>query len=180
MEVKTFEKEGIGSVRAVMRDGEPYVCARDVARACGYGKATSTVRSRCTEPPRYMPIGQGCGNNSARVIGEADAFRLCAGGTFHADERTRVGEWLFGDVFPAMRREARGEAAQLSLGICGEGPEVLEDAVEPVASPAEAPPHPDSARSLICKLRNAARESGNSVRANALADALAVMEGAAR
>ena len=26
MQVKTFEKEGVGSVRAVMRDGEPYVC----------------------------------------------------------------------------------------------------------------------------------------------------------
>ena len=41
------------------------------------------------------------------------------------------------------------------------------------------PPCPDAARVLICKLRNAARESGNSVRANALADALAVMDGAA-
>lgn len=35
MNVKTFEKEGVGSVRAVMRDGEPYVCARDAARESG-------------------------------------------------------------------------------------------------------------------------------------------------
>ena len=167
MQVKTFEKEGVGSVRAVMRDGEPYVCARDVARACGYGKATSAVRDRCAEPPTYMPIGLGCGNNSARVIGEADVFRLCAGGTFHADERSRAGEWLFGDVFPSMRREDRTDDA---------APEEIEIVVPEVRT---VPRDMADARSLICKLRNAARESGNSVRANALADALAVMDGAA-
>lgn len=167
MNVKTFEKEGVGSVRAVMRDGEPYVCARDVARACGYGKATSAVRDRCAEPPTYMPIGLGCGNNSARVIGEADVFRLCAGGTFHADERSRAGEWLFGDVFPSMRREDRTDDA---------APEEIEISVPEVRT---VPHDMADARSLICKLRNAARESGNSVRANALADALAVMDGAA-
>lgn len=167
MNVKTFEKEGVGSVRAVMRDGEPYVCARDVARACGYGKATSAVRDRCAEPPTYMPIGLGCGNNSARVIGEADVFRLCAGGTFHADERSRAGEWLFGDVFPSMRREDRSDDA---------APEEIEIVVPEVRA---VPRDMADARSLICKLRNAARESGNSVRANALADALAVMDGAA-
>lgn len=167
MQVKTFEKEGVGSVRAVMRDGEPYVCARDVARACGYGKATSAVRDRCAEPPTYMPIGLGCGNNSARVIGEADVFRLCAGGTFHADERSRAGEWLFGDVFPSMRREDRSDDA---------APEEIEIVVPEVRT---VPRDMTDARSLICKLRNAARESGNSVRANALADALAVMDGAA-
>lgn len=167
MNVKTFEKEGVGSVRAVMRDGEPYVCARDVARACGYGKATSAVRDRCAEPPTYMPIGLGCGNNSARVIGEADVFRLCAGGTFHADERSRAGEWLFGDVFPSMRREARSDDAT---------PEEIDIVVPEVRT---VPRDITDARSLICKLRNAARESGNSVRANALADALAVMDGAA-
>ncbi len=167
MNVKTFEKEGVGSVRAVMRDGEPYVCARDVARACGYGKATSAVRDRCAEPPTYMPIGLGCGNNSARVIGEADVFRLCAGGTFHADERSRAGEWLFGDVFPSMRREDRTDDA---------APEEIEIVVPEVRT---VPRDITDARSLICKLRNAARESGNSVRANALADALAVMDGAA-
>lgn len=166
MNVKTFEKEGVGSVRAVMRDGEPYVCARDVARACGYGKATSAVRDRCAEPPTYMPIGLGCGNNSARVIGEADVFRLCAGGTFHADERSRAGEWLFGDVFPSMRREDRTDDA---------APEEIEIVVPEVRT---VPRDMADARSLICKLRNAARESGNSVRANALADALAVMDGA--
>lgn len=167
MNVKTFEKEGVGSVRAVMRDGEPYVCARDVARACGYGKATSAVRDRCAEPPTYMPIGLGCGNNSARVIGEADVFRLCAGGTFHADERSRAGEWLFGDVFPSMRRENRSDDA---------APEEIEIVVPEVRA---VPRDMSDARSLICKLRNAARDSGNSVRANALADALAVMDGAA-
>ena len=167
MNVKTFEKEGVGSVRAVMRDGEPYVCARDVARACGYGKATSAVRDRCAEPPTYMPIGLGCGNNSARVIGEADVFRLCAGGTFHADERSRAGEWLFGDVFPSMRREDRTDDA---------APDEIEIVVPEVRT---VPRDITDARSLICKLRNAARESGNSVRANALADALAVMDGAA-
>ena len=167
MNVKTFEKEGVGSVRAVMRDGEPYVCARDVARACGYGKATSAVRDRCAEPPTYMPIGLGCGNNSARVIGEADVFRLCAGGTFHADERSRAGEWLFGDVFPSMRREDRTDDA---------APEEIEIVVPEVRT---VPRDMADARSLICKLRNAARESGNSVRANALADAMAVMDGAA-
>lgn len=177
MNVKTFEKEGVGSVRAVMRDGEPYVCARDVARACGYGKATSAVRDRCAEPPTYMPIGLGCGNNSARVIGEADVFRLCAGGTFHADERSRAGEWLFGDVFPSMRREDRSNDAPTQRGACDDA---APDEIEIIVPEARTVPRAAAdARSLICKLRNAARESGNSVRANALADALAVMDGAA-
>lgn len=175
MNVKTFEKEGVGSVRAVMRDGEPYVCARDVARACGYGKATSAVRDRCEEPPTYMPIGLGCGNNSARVIGEADVFRLCAGGTFHSEERSRVGEWLFGDVLPSMRRlYAEGDAEP-----CGEAPEAPEECDGgPGADPAPAAETPvGSPIALIRRLHGAAVESGNSVRANALADALAVIGG---
>lgn len=176
MNVKTFEKEGVGSVRAVMRDGEPYVCARDVARACGYGKATSAVRDRCAEPPTYMPIGLGCGNNSARVIGEADVFRLCAGGTFHADERSRAGEWLFGDVFPSMRREASPEDELAQLRIC-DGDAVPEETGIAAPEARAVPRASANVRSLICKLRDAARENGNGVRANALADALAVIEG---
>ena len=89
------------------------------------------------------------------------------GGTFHADERSRAGEWLFGDVFPSMRREDRSDDA---------APEEIEISVPEVRT---VPRDMADARSLICKLRNAARESGNSVRANALADALAVMDGAA-
>lgn len=172
MNVKTFEKEGVGSVRAVMRDGEPYVCARDVARACGYGKATSAVRDRCAEPPTYMPIGLGTGNNSARVIGESDVFRLCAGGTFHSEERTRAGEWLFGDVFPSMRRlSAEGDAEP-----CGEVPEAAEDRDGgPVPSAAEF--GRSLPASVLERMRKEAYRAGQNVRANALSDALAVIGG---
>lgn len=166
MNVKVFEKEGVGSVRAVMRDGEPFVCARDVARACGYGSMTSAVRDRCAEPPTYMPIGLGCGNNSARVIGEADVFRLCSGGVSHAESRFRAGEWLFGDVFPTMRESADEPE---------HGPE--EQAREPDAAdfPGTALGAP-SAAALLRKMRRVAVENGNHVRANALDDALAVLQ----
>lgn len=38
MELKIFEKSEFGSVRVVMKDGEPWFVASDVAKALGYEK----------------------------------------------------------------------------------------------------------------------------------------------
>ena len=41
--LKIFEKEEFGSVRVIMKDGEPWFVAKDVAQALGYASTNMTT-----------------------------------------------------------------------------------------------------------------------------------------
>nr|DAE63977.1 MAG TPA: antirepressor [Caudoviricetes sp.] len=188
-EIRTFKRGG-ASVRAVMVEGEPMVLFRDLSALCGYAANTGSARYYCAEPPTYVPVDNEYGSQTMRVVGEADAYRLVTSpAKKYAEERRSAGLWLFCEVFPEMRRlhaageapdaDAMDEPAGFVRHAPAQEPLSMAETECPPPSAAAEPPCPDAARVLICKLRNAARESGNSVRANALADALAVMDGAA-
>ncbi len=189
MDIKTFKRDG-ASVRAVMVEGEPMVLFRDLAALCGYTANNGTMRYYCAEPPTYVPVGGEFGSQTMRALGEADVWRVVASpAKRYAEERTAAGEWLFCEVFPSMRRlHAAGEvdcAETLDAPAGFVRREAEEGAPEepPADGPRGLPAGEPAARiapralALIRKMRDAARESGNGVRANALADALAVIEG---
>ena len=46
-QLKIFEKAEFGSVRVVMKDGEPWFVASDVARALGYEDPSRAVIQHC-------------------------------------------------------------------------------------------------------------------------------------
>lgn len=46
-ELKVFVKEEFGSVRVVMRGGEPWFIASDVAKALGYERPNDAVNTHC-------------------------------------------------------------------------------------------------------------------------------------
>lgn len=187
MDIKTFKRDG-ASVRAVMVEGEPMVLFRDLAALCGYAANSGSMRYYCAEPPTYVPVGGEFGPQTMRAVGEADVWRVVASpAKRYADERMAAGEWLFCEVFPSMRRlHAAGEvdcaeALDAPAGFARhDPPEPCADEEAAVPEVRTCPKAVADARQLLRKLRDAARESGNSVRANALADALAVMGGTAR
>lgn len=47
MELKIFEKTQFGSVRVIMKDGEPWFVASDVAKALGYENPSRDVQRHC-------------------------------------------------------------------------------------------------------------------------------------
>lgn len=47
MELRIFEKAEFGSVRVVMKDGEPWFVASDVAMALGYTNRAEAIRDHC-------------------------------------------------------------------------------------------------------------------------------------
>lgn len=46
-ELKVFENENFGSVRAVEEEGQPLFCGADVARALGYAKPQNAIAAHC-------------------------------------------------------------------------------------------------------------------------------------
>lgn len=173
--------QGLGpavSVRAVKSGGEPLFCALDIAHATEHAKWDSAMRGRCEEPARY--VGHGAGK--MRYLGIADAFRVIA--WQRSPRAAALGAWLLGTVAPQMlaepdKREMCKEAPAPARS--EEDSRTVELARRVLASASDdaaraRTERERAARSLLAKMRNEAAKIGNSVRANALADAMAVIE----
>ena len=103
--MKIFEKEEFGKVRVVMKDGEPWFVARDVAIALGYTNPAEAIQDHCkkynkinhhskTLPP-LPPV-------NILIIPESDVFRLIMRSNLPTAERFQ--DWVVGEVLPSIRK----------------------------------------------------------------------------
>lgn len=54
-EIKLFEKKEFGAVRIVIRNGNPWFGAKDVAAALGYADTDDAVRRHCNYAELFKP-----------------------------------------------------------------------------------------------------------------------------
>lgn len=105
MELRIFEKAEFGSVRVVMKDGEPWFVASDVAMALGYTNRAEAIRDHCkkvnkinhhskTLPPS-PPV-------NFLIIPESDVYRLVMRSNLPA--ATEFQDWVCEEVLPSIRR----------------------------------------------------------------------------
>lgn len=105
MELKIFEKAEFGSVRVVMKGGEPWFVASDVAMALGYTNRAEAIRDHCkkvnkinhhskTLPPS-PPV-------NFLIIPESDVYRLVMRSNLPA--ATEFQDWVCEEVLPSIRR----------------------------------------------------------------------------
>lgn len=105
MELKIFEKSEFGSVRVVMKDGEPWFVASDVAMALGYTNRAEAIRDHCkkvnkinhhskTLPPS-PPV-------NFLIIPESDVYRLVMRSNLPA--AIEFQDWICEEVIPSIRR----------------------------------------------------------------------------
>ena len=105
MELKIFEKTQFGSVRVVMKDGEPWFVARDVAQALGYTDTDQAIRIHCNYAKLFKPVettGLEIGPRGMYFIPEADVYALIFGSNLPTAAAFRA--WVCEEVLPSIRR----------------------------------------------------------------------------
>ncbi len=106
-ELKIFEKVEFGSVRVIMKDGEPWFVARDVAQALGYVDPADAVRRHCEKVNKITQQGGTPGSVntppvSLLIIPEEDVYALIFGSELPSAKAFR--RWLCDEVIPSIRR----------------------------------------------------------------------------
>lgn len=103
-ELKIFNNEEFGQVRAVMLDGEPYFVAKDIATVLGYKDPKNTVKNRCKRG-RVSEIPHPQNENkmlNVTVIPESDIYRLIIGSKIESAQKFE--SWVMDEVLPTIRK----------------------------------------------------------------------------
>lgn len=99
-EIKIFENQEFGKVRALEIDGKPYFAANDIANALGYKRTADAVTAHCkgSVKRRYLTDG---GEQEVKFIPEGDVYRLIVRSKLPSAEKFE--KWVFDEVLPSIR-----------------------------------------------------------------------------
>lgn len=100
-EIKIFENQEFGKVRALKIDGKPYFAANDIANALGYKRTADAVTAHCkgSVKRRYLTDG---GEQEVKFIPEGDVYRLIVRSKLPSAEKFE--KWVFDEVLPSIRQ----------------------------------------------------------------------------
>lgn len=100
-EIKIFENQEFGKVRALEIDGKPYFCAADVAKALGYSNCNDAVIRHCRAIVKCdTPISGKI--QEVNYIPEGDVYRLIVRSKLPSAENFE--KWVFDEVLPSIRQ----------------------------------------------------------------------------
>lgn len=100
-EIKIFENQEFGKVRALEIDGKPYFCAADVAKALGYSNCNDAVIRHCRAIVKCdTPISGKI--QEVNYIPEGDVYRLIVRSKLPSAEKFE--KWVFDEVLPSIRQ----------------------------------------------------------------------------
>lgn len=101
--LRTFTDERFGSVRTVLRDGEPWFVAADACRALELGQVTNAIRRLDADEKALISIkGISRGNDQVSVVNEPGLYTLVLGS--RKPEAKAFKRWITHDVIPAIRK----------------------------------------------------------------------------
>jgi prophage antirepressor-like protein len=86
------------TVRTIIKDGEPWFVAKDVAEALGYSKPENAIARHCKKKSTTPKQGGGF----MALIPESDVYRLIIKSKLPAAERFE--EWVMEEVLPTIRK----------------------------------------------------------------------------
>lgn len=103
MELRIFEKAEFGSVRVVMKGGEPWFVASDVAKALGYENPSRDVQRHCKKVNKITQTTDSVVPPlTVLIIPESDVYRLVMRSNLPA--ATEFQDWICEEVVPSIRR----------------------------------------------------------------------------
>ena len=103
MELRIFEKAEFGSVRVVMKGGEPWFVASDVAKALGYENPSRDVQRHCKKVNKITQTTDSVVPPlTVLIIPESDVYRLVMRSNLSA--ATEFQDWICEEVIPSIRR----------------------------------------------------------------------------
>lgn len=97
-----FDHESFGSIRTLLRDGDPWAVAKDVAEALGYADTDQAIRQHCKKAKNlndYYPV---TGLTPPKIIPEGDLYRLIFRSKLPQAEDFR--DWVCEEVLPSIRK----------------------------------------------------------------------------
>lgn len=101
-EIKIFENQEFGKVRALEIDGKPYFLGKDVADALGYTNPQKAIRDHVDIEDklseRFVLSGQ---NREATVISESGLYSLVLSSKLESAKRFK--RWVTSEVLPSIR-----------------------------------------------------------------------------
>lgn len=109
-EIKLFEKKEFGAVRIVIRNGNPWFVASDVAKALGYEKPNNAVNEHCKKMNK-ITLDPNLGGRVATVstppiqaiiIPESDVYRLVM--RSNLPRAVEFQDWICEEVIPSIRK----------------------------------------------------------------------------
>ena len=112
-QLKIFENEEFGQVRTVMRDGEVWFIARDVAEALGYANASDAISKHVDREDKGIAkcdtLG---GTQELTVLNESGLYSLILSSKLGSAKRFK--RWVTSEVLPAIRKTGSSEMSRLS------------------------------------------------------------------
>lgn len=104
-EVKIFENEKFGNVRAVEIDGEPWFVGRDIALALGYARPENAVKTHVEDDDKTTTLIQGSGSNyksKVIIVNESGLYALIFGSQLSGAKEFK--RWVTSEVLPSIRK----------------------------------------------------------------------------
>ncbi len=101
-DLKIFEKAEFGSVRVIMKDGEPWFVARDVAEALGYTGSGSRIAHVPDEWKGVTSVVTPGGTQEVATLSEPGVYFFL--GRSDKPAALPYQKWIAGDVAPSIRR----------------------------------------------------------------------------
>ena len=112
-QLKIFENEEFGQVRTVMRDGEVWFIARDVAEALGYANASDAISKHVDREDKGIAkcdtLG---GTQELTVLNESGLYSLILSSKLGSAKRFK--RWVTSEVLPVIRKTGSYEMSRLS------------------------------------------------------------------
>ncbi len=113
-----FTSEEFGQVRVVMRDGEPWFVASDVAKALGYANPQEATRDHCKKVNKITQPSESLGSTKTppariNIIPESDVYRLIMRSNLPNAERFQ--DWVVEEVLPSLRKTGKYDMTTPSL-----------------------------------------------------------------
>lgn len=102
--VVVFNNEEYGQIRVLVRDGEPWFYATDVASALGYENPGNAVNIHCKKTCKISQLPES-GNRPpvfVNIIPESDVYRLIMRSRLPSAERFQ--DWVCEEVLPSIRK----------------------------------------------------------------------------
>lgn len=111
--IKIFERQEFGQVRVIMKDGEPWFVAKDIAQALGYASTNMTTVFQAV-PEEWKgsnPIATPGGMQDMLIISEQGLYFFL--GRSDKPKALPYQMWVAGDVVPTPSAKPDSTAAML-------------------------------------------------------------------
>lgn len=101
--IKTFTNKEFGTVRTIVKDGEPWFVGKDVAEILGYKETAKAIRTHiCAEDKGVSVLDTPGGQQKITLINESGLYSFILGSKLPKAKTFK--RWVTSDVLPTIRK----------------------------------------------------------------------------